>query len=34
MRSVKQGLMAAGIGMAVNIVLAIVKIADGIVGNS
>lgn len=34
MRSVKQGLMAAGIGMAVNIVLAIVKIAAGIVGNS
>ena len=34
MRSVKQGLMAAGIGMAVNIVPAIVKIAAGIVGNS
>ena len=34
MRSVKPGLMAASIGMAVNIVLAIVKIATGIVGNS
>ena len=34
MRSVNAGLMAAGIGMAVNIVLAIVKIVTGIVGNS
>ncbi len=34
MRSVKLGLMAAGIGMAVNIVLAIVKIVTGVVGNS
>jgi len=34
MRSVKPGLMAAGVGMAVNIVLAIVKIVTGIVGNS
>lgn len=34
MRSVKPGLMAAGIGMAVNVVLAIVKIVTGIVGNS
>jgi cation diffusion facilitator family transporter len=34
MRSVKAGLMAAGVGMAVNIVLAIVKIVTGVVGNS
>ncbi len=34
MHSVKPGLMAAGIGMAVNVVLAIVKIVTGIVGNS
>ena len=34
MPSVQKGLMAAGIGMAVNIVLAIVKIVTGIVGNS
>src|SRR5512139_623910 len=34
MRSVKPGLMAAGVGMAVNIVLAIVKIVTGVVGNS
>src|SRR5512137_976562 len=34
MRSVQPGLFAAGIGMAVNIVLAIIKIATGIVGNS
>ncbi len=34
MRSVKPGLVAAGVGMAVNIVLAIIKIATGIVGNS
>src|SRR5512147_2205472 len=34
MRSVKPGLLAAGIGIAVNIVLAIVKIVTGIVGNS
>lgn len=34
MRSVKPGLMVAGIGMAVNIVLAIVKIVTGVVGNS
>ncbi len=34
MRSVKPGLVAAGIGMAVNIVLAIVKIVTGVVGNS
>jgi cation diffusion facilitator family transporter len=34
MHSVKPGLMAAGVGMAVNIVLAIVKIATGILGNS
>jgi len=34
MRSVKPGLMAAGIGMAVNFVLAVVKIATGLVGNS
>ena len=34
MRSVQKGLMAAGVGMAVNIVLAIVKIVTGIVGNS
>src|SRR5512136_784144 len=34
MRSVQRGLIAAGVGMAVNIVLAIIKIATGIVGNS
>jgi cation diffusion facilitator family transporter len=34
MRSIKPGLMAAGIGMAVNIVLAIIKIVTGILGNS
>jgi len=34
MRSVKPGLMAAGVGMAVNLVLAIVKIVTGVVGNS
>jgi divalent metal cation (Fe/Co/Zn/Cd) transporter len=34
MRLVKPGLMAAGVGMAVNIVLAIIKIVTGIVGNS
>lgn len=34
MRSVKPGLMAAWVGMAVNMVLAIVKIVTGIVGNS
>jgi cation diffusion facilitator family transporter len=34
MRSVQPGLVAAGVGMAVNIVLAIIKIATGIVGNS
>jgi cation diffusion facilitator family transporter len=34
MRSVDSGLMAAGIGMAVNVLLAIIKIVTGIVGNS
>jgi cation diffusion facilitator family transporter len=34
MPSVQKGLMAAGIGMAVNIVLAIVKIVTGVLGNS
>ena len=34
MRSVQSGLMAAGIGMAVNVLLAIIKIVTGIVGNS
>jgi cation diffusion facilitator family transporter len=34
MRSVESGLMAAGIGMAVNVLLAIIKIVTGIVGNS
>ena len=34
MPSVQEGLMAAGIGMAANVVLAIVKIVTGIVGNS
>lgn len=34
MRSVKLGLMAAGVGMAVNVVLAIIKIVTGIVGHS
>ena len=34
MPSVQKGLMAAGVGMAVNLVLAIVKIVTGVVGNS
>jgi len=34
MRSIKPGLVAAGVGMAVNIVLAIVKIVTGVIGNS
>lgn len=34
MRTVKPGLMAAGIGMAVNVVLAIIKIVTGVLGNS
>lgn len=34
MRSVQPGLIAAGVGMAANIVLAIIKIVTGIVGNS
>ena len=34
MRSVQKGLIAAGVGMAVNIVLAIVKIVTGVLGNS
>lgn len=34
MRSVKPGLMATGIGMAVNVVLAVLKIVTGVVGNS
>ena len=34
MPSVKPGLIAAGVGMAVNVVLAIIKITTGIVGNS
>ncbi len=34
MRSIKPGLIAAGIGMAVNMVLAIVKIVTGVLGNS
>ena len=34
MRSVEKGLIAAGVGMAVNIVLAIVKIVTGVLGNS
>jgi cation diffusion facilitator family transporter len=34
MRSLRQGFMAAGVGMAVNVVLAIVKIVAGILGNS
>ena len=34
MRSVTPGLMAAGVGMAVNVVLAIIKIVTGIVGHS
>lgn len=34
MRSVKLGLMATGIGMAVNLLLAILKIATGLLGNS
>ena len=34
MPSVKPGLLAAGVGMAVNILLAVIKIVTGIVGNS
>jgi cation diffusion facilitator family transporter len=34
MQSVKPGLIAAGVGMAVNVVLAIIKIVTGLVGNS
>ena len=34
MRSVQRGLLAAGVGMAANLVLAIIKIVTGIVGNS
>jgi cation diffusion facilitator family transporter len=34
MRSVESGLMATGVGMAVNVLLAITKIVTGIVGNS
>jgi len=34
MRSIKPGLVAAGVGMAVNMVLAIVKIVTGVIGNS
>ncbi len=34
MRSVKPGLKAAGVGMAVNVVLAIIKIVTGILGHS
>jgi cation diffusion facilitator family transporter len=34
MRSVGRGLRAAGVGMAVNLLLAVVKIVTGIVGNS
>ena len=34
MRSVQQGLIAAGVGMATNIVLAILKIVTGFLGNS
>ena len=34
MRSVQKGLVVAGVGMAVNILLAILKIVTGIVGNS
>jgi cation diffusion facilitator family transporter len=34
MASVKAGLVAAGVGMAVNVVLAIIKIVTGLVGNS
>lgn len=34
MRSVESGLKATGIGMAVNVLLAIIKIVTGIVGNS
>jgi len=34
MLSVKRGLLAAGVGVAVNLVLAIIKIVTGIVGNS
>jgi cation diffusion facilitator family transporter len=34
MRSVQKGLIASGVGMAVNIVLAIVKIVTGVLGNS
>ena len=34
MRSVQKGLIAAGVGMAVNIVLAIVKIVTGVQGKA
>ncbi|HVV73390.1 MAG TPA: cation diffusion facilitator family transporter [Verrucomicrobiae bacterium] len=34
MKSVRRGMMAAGVGMAVNIVLAIIKIVSGVLGNS
>jgi hypothetical protein len=34
MRSVKPGLMAAGLGMAVNVVLAFIRIVTGMVGSS
>lgn len=34
MRSVQRGLLAAGVGMAANLVLAVIKIVTGIVGNS
>ena len=34
MRSVQKGLMAAGVGMAINMVLAIIKIVAGVLGNS
>lgn len=34
MHKIQQGLMAAGVGMAVNIVLAIIKIVAGVIGHS
>jgi cation diffusion facilitator family transporter len=34
MRSVQKGLMTAGVGMAINMVLAIIKIVAGVLGNS
>lgn len=34
MRSVQKGLMAAGVGVAVNVTLAIIKIVAGVLGNS